>query len=144
MLRFYYYNTTRLWCAVFFFLSLHINAINLLIINIGGCHFSCVQREITRKLTFPKQPTNPFLEMVKFLLERIAPVHIDSEAIRSEKNPNLLHKTSVMVGFDLMTFGSRVPFVIPVKGMFLIRIERIVLDKKYLLLFTNIPYTKLL
>lgn len=50
-----------------------------------GC-FSCVQREITRKLTFPKQPTNPFLEMVKFLLERIAPVHIDSEAIRSEKN----------------------------------------------------------
>nr|XP_046269621.1 sister chromatid cohesion protein PDS5 homolog A isoform X2 [Scatophagus argus] len=40
----------------------------------------CV-REITRKLTFPKQPTNPFLEMVKFLLERIAPVHIDSEAI---------------------------------------------------------------
>ncbi|XP_052360861.1 sister chromatid cohesion protein PDS5 homolog A-like [Oncorhynchus keta] len=43
----------------------------------------CV-REITRKLTFPKQPTNPFLEMVKFLLERIAPVHIDSEAIRLE------------------------------------------------------------
>ncbi|KAJ8336019.1 hypothetical protein SKAU_G00393620 [Synaphobranchus kaupii] len=41
----------------------------------------CV-REITRKLTFPKQPTNPFLEMVKFLLERIAPVHIDSESIR--------------------------------------------------------------
>uniref|UniRef100_A0AAZ3P967 Uncharacterized protein n=1 Tax=Oncorhynchus tshawytscha TaxID=74940 RepID=A0AAZ3P967_ONCTS len=41
----------------------------------------CV-REITRKLAFPKQPTNPFLEMVKFLLERIAPVHIDSEAIR--------------------------------------------------------------
>lgn len=40
------------------------------------------QREITRKLTYPKQPTNPFLEMVKFLLERIAPVHIDSEAIR--------------------------------------------------------------
>uniref|UniRef100_A0A8B9J7L3 PDS5 cohesin associated factor A n=1 Tax=Astyanax mexicanus TaxID=7994 RepID=A0A8B9J7L3_ASTMX len=40
----------------------------------------CV-REITRKLTYPKQPTNPFLEMVKFLLERIAPVHIDSEAI---------------------------------------------------------------
>ncbi|KAI1887637.1 hypothetical protein AGOR_G00192360 [Albula goreensis] len=40
----------------------------------------CV-REIARKLTFPKQPTNPFLEMVKFLLERIAPVHIDSEAI---------------------------------------------------------------
>ncbi|MBN3310209.1 PDS5A protein, partial [Amia calva] len=40
----------------------------------------CV-REISRKLTYPKQPTNPFLEMVKFLLERIAPVHIDSEAI---------------------------------------------------------------
>ncbi|XP_041130830.1 sister chromatid cohesion protein PDS5 homolog A-like isoform X2 [Polyodon spathula] len=40
----------------------------------------CV-REITRKLANPKQPTNPFLEMVKFLLERIAPVHIDSEAI---------------------------------------------------------------
>lgn len=48
------------------------------------------QREITRKLTFPKQPTNPFLEMVKFLLERIAPVHIDSEAIRSE-NPDMLN-----------------------------------------------------
>lgn len=46
---------------------------------IWACFF---QREITRKLTFPKQPTNPFLEMVKFLLERIAPVHIDSEAIR--------------------------------------------------------------
>uniref|UniRef100_A0A8D3DFQ2 PDS5 cohesin associated factor A n=1 Tax=Scophthalmus maximus TaxID=52904 RepID=A0A8D3DFQ2_SCOMX len=44
----------------------------------------CV-REITRKLTFPKQPTNPFLEMVKFLLERIAPVHIDSEAISLQK-----------------------------------------------------------
>lgn len=57
--------------------------------NFNGCCFTCVQREITRKLTFPKQPTNPFLEMVKFLLERIAPVHIDSEAIRSEKNPNL-------------------------------------------------------
>lgn len=40
------------------------------------------QREIARKLANPKQPTNPFLEMVKFLLERIAPVHIDSEAIR--------------------------------------------------------------
>ncbi|XP_069487875.1 sister chromatid cohesion protein PDS5 homolog A isoform X2 [Ambystoma mexicanum] len=40
----------------------------------------CV-REIARKLGNPKQPTNPFLEMVKFLLERIAPVHIDSEAI---------------------------------------------------------------
>ncbi|CAJ0922336.1 unnamed protein product, partial [Ranitomeya imitator] len=38
-------------------------------------------REIARKLANPKQPTNPFLEMVKFLLERIAPVHIDSEAI---------------------------------------------------------------
>lgn len=49
---------------------------------------SCEQREITRKLTFPKQPTNPFLEMVKFLLERIAPVHIDSEAIRSEISLN--------------------------------------------------------
>uniref|UniRef100_A0A8C5Q3Y5 PDS5 cohesin associated factor A n=1 Tax=Leptobrachium leishanense TaxID=445787 RepID=A0A8C5Q3Y5_9ANUR len=42
----------------------------------------CV-REIARKLANPKQPTNPFLEMVKFLLERIAPVHIDSEAIRA-------------------------------------------------------------
>jgi len=49
-----------------------------------------MQREITRKLTFPKQPTNPFLEMVKFLLERIAPVHIDSEAIRSERYPDML------------------------------------------------------
>ncbi|KAK2115641.1 Sister chromatid cohesion protein PDS5 A [Saguinus oedipus] len=41
-------------------------------------------REIARKLANPKQPTNPFLEMVKFLLERIAPVHIDSEAISLE------------------------------------------------------------
>lgn len=48
----------------------------------GFPHPPSVQREITRKLTYPKQPTNPFLEMVKFLLERIAPVHIDSEAIR--------------------------------------------------------------
>uniref|UniRef100_A0A4W3KHE8 PDS5 cohesin associated factor B n=1 Tax=Callorhinchus milii TaxID=7868 RepID=A0A4W3KHE8_CALMI len=40
----------------------------------------CV-REITKKLSNPKQPTNPFLEMVKFLLERIAPVHIDTESI---------------------------------------------------------------
>ncbi|KAG2457350.1 PDS5B protein, partial [Polypterus senegalus] len=40
----------------------------------------CV-REITKKLGSPKQPSNPFLEMVKFLLERIAPVHIDSESI---------------------------------------------------------------
>ncbi|XP_059743843.1 sister chromatid cohesion protein PDS5 homolog A isoform X1 [Bos indicus] len=44
----------------------------------------CV-REIARKLANPKQPTNPFLEMVKFLLERIAPVHIDSEAIRLQQ-----------------------------------------------------------
>nr|XP_020024459.1 sister chromatid cohesion protein PDS5 homolog B [Castor canadensis] len=41
----------------------------------------CV-REITKKLGNPKQPTNPFLEMIKFLLERIAPVHIDTESIR--------------------------------------------------------------
>lgn len=54
-----------------------------MIILMVSCLY-CVKREITRKLTFPKQPTNPFLEMVKFLLERIAPVHIDSEAIRSE------------------------------------------------------------
>uniref|UniRef100_A0A452VGR1 PDS5 cohesin associated factor B n=1 Tax=Ursus maritimus TaxID=29073 RepID=A0A452VGR1_URSMA len=40
----------------------------------------CV-REITKKLGNPKQPTNPFLEMIKFLLERIAPVHIDTESI---------------------------------------------------------------
>ncbi|KAF3825890.1 hypothetical protein GH733_006717 [Mirounga leonina] len=39
------------------------------------------QREITKKLGNPKQPTNPFLEMIKFLLERIAPVHIDTESI---------------------------------------------------------------
>lgn len=38
-------------------------------------------RDVARKLGNPKQPTNPFLEMVKFLLERIAPLHIDSEAI---------------------------------------------------------------
>ncbi|XP_033867812.1 sister chromatid cohesion protein PDS5 homolog B-like [Acipenser ruthenus] len=40
----------------------------------------CV-REITKKLGSPKQPSNPFLEMVKFLLERIAPVHIDTGSI---------------------------------------------------------------
>lgn len=47
--------------------------------------FFCVsppQRDITKKLGSPKQPSNPFLEMVKFLLERIAPVHIDTESIR--------------------------------------------------------------
>lgn len=43
------------------------------------CH---LQRDITKKLGSPKQPSNPFLEMVKFLLERIAPVHIDTESIR--------------------------------------------------------------
>ncbi|CAI9557230.1 unnamed protein product [Staurois parvus] len=42
----------------------------------------CV-RDITKKLGNPKQPTNPFLEMMKFLLERIAPVHIDAESISS-------------------------------------------------------------
>uniref|UniRef100_A0A671NRE5 Sister chromatid cohesion protein PDS5 homolog B-like n=1 Tax=Sinocyclocheilus anshuiensis TaxID=1608454 RepID=A0A671NRE5_9TELE len=40
----------------------------------------CV-KEITKKQGSPKQPSNPFLEMVKFLLERIAPVHIDTESI---------------------------------------------------------------
>ncbi|KAG7267511.1 hypothetical protein CRUP_003410 [Coryphaenoides rupestris] len=40
----------------------------------------CV-RDITKKIGSPKQPSNPFLEMVKFLLERIAPVHIDTESI---------------------------------------------------------------
>uniref|UniRef100_A0A8C2BCI4 PDS5 cohesin associated factor B n=1 Tax=Cyprinus carpio TaxID=7962 RepID=A0A8C2BCI4_CYPCA len=40
----------------------------------------CV-KEVTKKLGSPKQPSNPFLEMVKFLLERIAPVHIDTESI---------------------------------------------------------------
>lgn len=40
------------------------------------------QRDITKKIGSPKQPSNPFLEMVKFLLERIAPVHIDTESIR--------------------------------------------------------------
>lgn len=62
--------------------------------------FHLVQREITRKLTFPKQPTNPFLEMVKFLLERIAPVHIDSEAIRSERKSHPQHKTNVILGYN--------------------------------------------
>ncbi|KAG7253106.1 hypothetical protein CRUP_023985, partial [Coryphaenoides rupestris] len=38
-------------------------------------------RDITKKIGSPKQPSNPFLEMVKFLLERIAPVHIDTESI---------------------------------------------------------------
>ncbi|MEE6472492.1 hypothetical protein FKM82_009624 [Ascaphus truei] len=42
----------------------------------------CV-RDITKKLGNPKQPSNPFLEMIKFLLERIAPVHIDTESISS-------------------------------------------------------------
>lgn len=37
-----------------------------------------ITAEITKKLGNPKQPTNPFLEMIKFLLERIAPVHIDT------------------------------------------------------------------
>ncbi|KAI1903427.1 hypothetical protein AGOR_G00027070 [Albula goreensis] len=41
---------------------------------------TCV-RDITKKLGSPKQPSNPFLEMVKFLLERIAPVHFDTESI---------------------------------------------------------------
>uniref|UniRef100_A0A8C1I9V6 PDS5 cohesin associated factor B n=1 Tax=Cyprinus carpio TaxID=7962 RepID=A0A8C1I9V6_CYPCA len=49
---------------------------------------SCKQAEVCvvsialpcRKIV-PKQPSNPFLEMVKFLLERIAPVHIDTESI---------------------------------------------------------------
>lgn len=45
-------------------------------------HLSPLQRDITKKLGSPKQPSNPFLEMVKFLLERIAPVHIDTESIR--------------------------------------------------------------
>ncbi|KAJ8342625.1 hypothetical protein SKAU_G00325530 [Synaphobranchus kaupii] len=40
----------------------------------------CV-KDITKKLSNPKQPSNPFLEMIKFLLERIAPVHIDMESI---------------------------------------------------------------
>uniref|UniRef100_A0A8B9LAN6 PDS5 cohesin associated factor B n=1 Tax=Astyanax mexicanus TaxID=7994 RepID=A0A8B9LAN6_ASTMX len=40
-----------------------------------------LQKDITKKLGSPKQPSNPFLEMVKFLLERIAPVHIDTESI---------------------------------------------------------------
>ncbi|XP_061103891.1 sister chromatid cohesion protein PDS5 homolog B-like isoform X2 [Conger conger] len=40
----------------------------------------CV-KDITKKLSSPKQPSNPFLEMIKFLLERIAPVHIDTESI---------------------------------------------------------------
>lgn len=43
---------------------------------------SSTQRDITKKIGSPKQPSNPFLEMVKFLLERIAPVHIDTESIR--------------------------------------------------------------
>uniref|UniRef100_A0A2K5IBE2 PDS5 cohesin associated factor A n=1 Tax=Colobus angolensis palliatus TaxID=336983 RepID=A0A2K5IBE2_COLAP len=42
----------------------------------------CV-REIAWKLANPKQLTNPFLEKVKFLLERIVPVHIDSEAMNA-------------------------------------------------------------
>lgn len=74
-------------------------SMNVVMYNIGILCW--VQREITRKLTFPKQPTNPFLEMVKFLLERIAPVHIDSEAIRSVKNPDRFNKTSIVVGLNL-------------------------------------------
>uniref|UniRef100_A0A4W5PCW9 PDS5 cohesin associated factor B n=1 Tax=Hucho hucho TaxID=62062 RepID=A0A4W5PCW9_9TELE len=42
---------------------------------------SCKQAEGCVKLGSSKQPINPFLEMVKFLLERIAPVQIDSEYI---------------------------------------------------------------
>uniref|UniRef100_A0A6I8P2D9 PDS5 cohesin associated factor A n=1 Tax=Ornithorhynchus anatinus TaxID=9258 RepID=A0A6I8P2D9_ORNAN len=37
--------------------------------------------KIARKLANPKQPTNPFLEMVKFFWKELPPVHIDSEAI---------------------------------------------------------------
>uniref|UniRef100_A0A8C6LST8 PDS5 cohesin associated factor B n=1 Tax=Nothobranchius furzeri TaxID=105023 RepID=A0A8C6LST8_NOTFU len=48
---------------------------------IPSCCSSSSQKDITKKLGSPKQPSNPFLEMVKFLLERIAPVHIDTESI---------------------------------------------------------------
>lgn len=106
----------------------HFNYINLLIRTVDGCRFSCVQREITRKLTFPKQPTNPFLEMVKFLLERIAPVHIDSEAIRSEKECQPQDKTDVNAGYNDVKNASWVLFVVPPKGMLLIRFESSVLD----------------
>lgn len=52
-------------------------------------YLSLFQRDITKKLGSPKQPSNPFLEMVKFLLERIAPVHIDTESIRYCVFPSL-------------------------------------------------------
>uniref|UniRef100_UPI00358F06DF sister chromatid cohesion protein PDS5 homolog B n=1 Tax=Myxine glutinosa TaxID=7769 RepID=UPI00358F06DF len=56
--------------------------LHVLVDNACSCKQAevCV-REITKKLANPKQPTNPFLQMVKFLLERIAPVHIDAEAV---------------------------------------------------------------
>lgn len=104
--------------------------------NVENFHFSCVQREITRKLTFPKQPTNPFLEMVKFLLERIAPVHIDSEAIRSgKKHPDFFHKTTLMVIVNVMKNGQHILILILVKE------GKNVLGLKKILLYTNISYT---
>lgn len=103
--------------------------------NVYECRFSCVQREITRKLTFPKQPTNPFLEMVKFLLERIAPVHIDSEAIRSEKSILTFFIKQLMIEVNVMKNGHRILILIPVK-------EGKTGFKK-ILLYTNISYTEL-
>uniref|UniRef100_A0A8D0H5J6 PDS5 cohesin associated factor B n=1 Tax=Sphenodon punctatus TaxID=8508 RepID=A0A8D0H5J6_SPHPU len=58
------------------------NPLEILVSSTCSCKQAegCV-REITKKLGNPKQPTNPFLEMIRFLLERIAPVHIDTESI---------------------------------------------------------------
>uniref|UniRef100_A0A667G7B6 PDS5 cohesin associated factor A n=1 Tax=Lynx canadensis TaxID=61383 RepID=A0A667G7B6_LYNCA len=70
----------------------------------------CV-REIARKLANPKQPTNPFLEMVKFLLERIAPVHIDSEAISAlVKLMNKSIEGTVLLKYSVLSFTHPTSF----------------------------------
>uniref|UniRef100_A0A7M4EQA3 PDS5 cohesin associated factor A n=1 Tax=Crocodylus porosus TaxID=8502 RepID=A0A7M4EQA3_CROPO len=84
----------RMKCLYYLYASLDPNAVKALnemwkcqnmlrshVRELLDLHKQPTVREIARKLANPKQPTNPFLEMVKFLLERIAPVHIDSEAI---------------------------------------------------------------
>uniref|UniRef100_A0A8B9LAH5 PDS5 cohesin associated factor B n=1 Tax=Astyanax mexicanus TaxID=7994 RepID=A0A8B9LAH5_ASTMX len=88
--------TERMKCLYYLYATLDSNAVNVCM-----CVYVCVcvcvlqqlhsypvllpycflQKDITKKLGSPKQPSNPFLEMVKFLLERIAPVHIDTESI---------------------------------------------------------------
>uniref|UniRef100_A0A8B9RKM3 PDS5 cohesin associated factor B n=1 Tax=Astyanax mexicanus TaxID=7994 RepID=A0A8B9RKM3_ASTMX len=90
--------TERMKCLYYLYATLDSNAC---VYSVCMCVYVCVcvcvlqqlhsypvllpycflQKDITKKLGSPKQPSNPFLEMVKFLLERIAPVHIDTESI---------------------------------------------------------------